>query len=37
MPHAEFAVIDKTGHIPMEERPEELLGHVLPFLERQAG
>lgn len=37
MPHAEFAVIDESGHIPMEERPEELLGLVLPFLKRQAG
>lgn len=37
MPSADFAVIEKTGHIPMEERPEELLQHILPFLERQAG
>ena len=37
MPNAEFAVLEKTGHVPMEERPEELLGLVLPFLERQAG
>lgn len=37
IPQAEFVVIDKTGHVPMEERPEELLGLVLPFLERQAG
>ena len=35
MPRAEFAVLDKTGHIPMEERPEELLELALPFLERQ--
>lgn len=36
MPQAEFAVIEKTGHIPMEENPEELLRLALPFLERQA-
>jgi pimeloyl-ACP methyl ester carboxylesterase len=35
--HAEFVVLEKTGHVPMEERPEELLQHVLPFLKRQAG
>ncbi len=35
--HADFVVLEKTGHVPMEERPEELLGHILPFLERQAG
>lgn len=35
--HAEFVVLEKTGHVPMEERPEELLQLVLPFLERQAG
>ena len=37
MPNAEFVVLDETGHIPMEERPEELLRLVLPFLDRQAG
>jgi pimeloyl-ACP methyl ester carboxylesterase len=37
MPAAEFSVIEKAGHVPMEERPEELLGLVLPFLKRQAG
>jgi pimeloyl-ACP methyl ester carboxylesterase len=37
MPNAEFVMLEKTGHVPMEERPEELLGLVLPFLERQAG
>lgn len=37
MPNAEFALLEKTGHVPMEERPEELLRLVLPFLERQAG
>lgn len=36
MPQAEFAVIDKAGHIPMEERPEEVLRLALPFLQRQA-
>jgi pimeloyl-ACP methyl ester carboxylesterase len=33
-PHGEFAVLERTGHIPMEERPEELLQIALPFLER---
>jgi pimeloyl-ACP methyl ester carboxylesterase len=34
MPHAEFVVLERTGHIPMEERPAELLQVMLPFLER---
>jgi pimeloyl-ACP methyl ester carboxylesterase len=34
MPQAEFVVLERTGHIPMEERPEELLAVMLPFLER---
>lgn len=37
LPHSEFAVMDGVGHVPMEERPEELLRIVLPFLERQRG
>ncbi len=37
MPHAEFVVIEECGHLPMEEKPEELLRTVLPFLERQGG
>lgn len=36
IPDAEFALIDRVGHVPMEESPEELLHHVLPFLERKA-
>ena len=35
MPNAEFALMEGVGHVPMEERPEELLRIVLPFLERQ--
>lgn len=35
LPRGEFALMEKTGHIPMEERPEELLRIVLPFLDRQ--
>ena len=35
MPRAEFVVIEECGHLPMEEKPEELLRAVLPFLERQ--
>jgi pimeloyl-ACP methyl ester carboxylesterase len=37
LPHFEFVVMERTGHVPMEERPEELLRIVLPFLERQRG
>lgn len=35
MPNAEFALMEGVGHVPMEEKPEELLRIVLPFLERQ--
>lgn len=34
---AELVVFDQTGHVPMEERPDELLAAVLPFLKRQKG
>ncbi|HEY4593333.1 MAG TPA: alpha/beta hydrolase, partial [Thermoanaerobaculia bacterium] len=34
IPGAEFVVIEQCGHLPMEEKPEELLKAVLPFLER---
>jgi hypothetical protein len=34
IPGSEFVVIEKCGHLPMEERPEELLKAMLPFLER---
>lgn len=37
MPRAEFVVIEECGHLPMEEKPEELLRAVLPFLEKQGG
>ena len=37
IPGAEFVVIEKCGHLPMEERPEELLKAMLPFLERHRG
>lgn len=37
MPQAEFGMMEETGHIPMEEKPEELLRLVLPFLRRQEG
>ncbi|MES1245758.1 MAG: alpha/beta hydrolase [Acidobacteriota bacterium] len=33
-PNGELVVLERTGHIPMEERPEELLQAMLPFLER---
>lgn len=35
MPDAEFVVLEGVGHVPMEEKPEELVRLVLPFLERQ--
>jgi pimeloyl-ACP methyl ester carboxylesterase len=35
LPHSEFAMMEGVGHVPMEERPEELLRIILPFLERQ--
>jgi pimeloyl-ACP methyl ester carboxylesterase len=34
LPGSEFQTIAACGHLPMEERPEELLRLVLPFLER---
>ncbi|MEA2604720.1 MAG: hypothetical protein QOF89_5712 [Acidobacteriota bacterium] len=37
IPGSEFVVIEKCGHIPMEEKPEEFLQAVLPFLERHAS
>lgn len=33
MPRARFVAIPETGHIPMEESPEELLRIMVPFLE----
>jgi pimeloyl-ACP methyl ester carboxylesterase len=35
MPDSEFVLMEGVGHVPMEEKPEELLRIVLPFLERQ--
>ena len=32
LPHAQFSLIEKTGHVPIEERPLEWLRIVLPFL-----
>ncbi|HEX7184715.1 MAG TPA: alpha/beta hydrolase [Thermoanaerobaculia bacterium] len=32
MPRARFVAFPETGHIPMEERPEELLRIMVPFL-----
>jgi pimeloyl-ACP methyl ester carboxylesterase len=37
LPHAEFVLFDKSGHLPMEEEPEAFLATVLPFLERHRG
>ncbi len=37
IPGSEFAVIEHCGHLPMEEKPEELLAALLPFLERHRG
>jgi pimeloyl-ACP methyl ester carboxylesterase len=32
IPNARFAVLADCGHVPMEERPQELLALMLPFL-----
>ena len=37
LPRSELVVIDQCGHLPMEEKPEELLRAVLPFLEHHRG
>lgn len=37
LPDAELAVMEGVGHVPMEERPDEWLRLVLPFLRRQQG
>lgn len=37
LPRATFVAMEKVGHIPMEERPGELLEIMVPFLERQGG
>jgi pimeloyl-ACP methyl ester carboxylesterase len=37
LPHAEFVLLDHSGHLPLEEEPEAFLGAVLPFLERHRG
>jgi pimeloyl-ACP methyl ester carboxylesterase len=34
IPRSELVVIAECGHLPMEEKPEELLRAVLPFLDR---
>jgi len=34
LPHSEFFLFEKSGHLPMEEEPEAFLRVVLPFLER---
>lgn len=35
MPRAQFVALEETGHMPMEERPEELLRLMLDFFARQ--
>jgi pimeloyl-ACP methyl ester carboxylesterase len=35
MKNAQFVVLEKVGHVPMEEAPEAVLAHALPFLESQ--
>lgn len=35
MPDAEFVALEGVGHMPMEEKPDELVRIVLPFLERR--
>ena len=35
MPRSEFVLMEGVGHMPLEEKPDELVRIVLPFLERQ--
>jgi pimeloyl-ACP methyl ester carboxylesterase len=37
LPVGEFVTIPRAGHLPMEERPAELLGLMVPFLRRHGG
>ncbi len=37
LPNSEFVTIAGSGHLPMEERPAELLALLLPFLERHGA
>ncbi|HKI02228.1 MAG TPA: alpha/beta hydrolase [Thermoanaerobaculia bacterium] len=37
LPRGEFVLFANSGHLPMEEEPEEFLRVVLPFLERHRG
>ena len=37
LPAGEFVIIPRCGHLPMEERPAELLGLMMPFLRRHGG
>jgi len=37
MPNARFVLIENSGHVPMEETPEEVLREALPFLESHRG
>jgi pimeloyl-ACP methyl ester carboxylesterase len=37
LPRGEFAAISKAGHMPMEDRPEEVLRLLLPFLAAHRG
>lgn len=37
LPRSEFVLLADSGHLPMEEQPEEFLAAVLPFLERHRG
>ena len=34
LPNSELKIMDKTGHVPHEERPEEFLAIVKEFLEK---
>jgi len=37
LPRGEFVALEETGHLPMEERPEELLRLMKDFLARVSG
>jgi pimeloyl-ACP methyl ester carboxylesterase len=34
LPASEFVTIQRCGHVPIEERPQEVVAAMLPFLER---
>jgi pimeloyl-ACP methyl ester carboxylesterase len=37
LPHADFVLIGKAGHLPMEDQPAALLRAIVPFLKAHGG